>query len=250
LKCASQTEWALACFLGLPFFGVAGLASADFVGWRPSLIGNRYCFFAVTNNPNDVILGVRANITTNALGFVQEGTSAFSVFAPVGDQSVGGGSTDSFLTVGGQFDSATATWRGNGSTVGGPEWTIAGVDAFSTPSGSGFSNPFTSRVPDNASWHLNGGSSPARSLASVVPWQWSTPVSGQYGFLVAAVRPSNMGSTFYSSAFISGSVTIRRPDGSIDSGTFYFNSIPAPPVAAVFGLFVSRSRRRRDGGAQ
>ena len=181
---------------------VASGANADFIGWtstkRAVTGGFLINVFAVTNNAGDQIASVSGgggtqpgqggSITTNSVGGFRQGTgTGQSVFAPSGSQNWT--TLDSFLTVGGGYNTTNGSWTGNSATAGDPPWNVTypdsetggneTVSAFGTQSnGSGFTNPYTSTIPidiptTNASgqttystggWLLAGSFSVARDL--------------------------------------------------------------------------------------
>jgi hypothetical protein len=105
-------------FLGTA--AVATVANADFIGWTANVrnVSGGYLInvFAVTDNSTDVILNVYGGtpgtpgagfITTNSAGGFKQGAGAQGVWAPSGSQNWT--TLDSFLTVGGSFNTITGT---------------------------------------------------------------------------------------------------------------------------------------------
>ncbi|MFM9144405.1 MAG: hypothetical protein ACKORL_03300, partial [Phycisphaerales bacterium] len=106
---------------------LAATASADFVGWTANVRtvsgGFLVNVFAVVDNSTDVLLNVAGGspglpsagyVRTNSSGGFLQGTGAQSVFAPSGSQNWT--TLDSFLTVGGGFNTTTNAWLGNSAT--------------------------------------------------------------------------------------------------------------------------------------
>ena len=110
---------------------LASTTQASFVGWTSTVRsvagGTLINVFAVVDNSGDVILSVYGSnaqspnagfvTTTSAGGFIQ-GAGAEGLWAPNSSQSWT--TLDSFLTVGGAFNTTTGTFFGNGSTGGDP----------------------------------------------------------------------------------------------------------------------------------
>jgi len=248
---------------------LASAASADFVGWTSSVrtVSGGYLvnIFAATNSSSDVILNVyggtagqpsAGSITTNSAGGFLQGAGAQGVWAPSGSQNWT--TLDSFLTVGGGFNSTSQTFLGNGSTAGDPPWNVTYTDtdtgeettvnAFSTASNeSGFTNPYLNNIPATGGFFIAGTSSPARSLASLGASRnvSSNAAAGSatFGMLVGqfyvsqavteAVKFTNMGAT------------LRRSDATLSQAAFNISVIPAPGALALLGVAGFASRRRR-----
>ena len=240
----------------------ASTASADFIGWTANLRyvpgGYLVDVFAVTDNSGDVLLnrfggtaGPSAGfITTNASGGFRQGDGAQSVFAPSGSQSWT--TLDSFLTVGGTFNTTTGAWLGNGSTLGDPTWHVSytdtgagpiSVNAFNTQSNSsGFTNPWVNSIPQAGGWYIVGATTPARSLTGLTNRVASSSTAAgnaQFGMLVGH---------FYMTDKSPGrqidwklSASIRRPDGSLSQGTFEF-VIPLTPSQTAYTNAVMTSQ--------
>jgi hypothetical protein len=224
---------------------IATAVSADFVGWTSSIraVSGGYIVnvFAATNNSSDVILNVyggvagqpsAGTITTNSAGGFLQGTGIQSVWAPSGSQNWT--TLDSFLTVGGGFNTTTQTYTGNGSTGGDPPWNVTytdtdtgeetSVNSFNTPSNaSGFTNPYSNTIPATFGFFIAGTSSPARSLNSLGAIRSASSnaaaAAASFGMLVGQfyvaqntvtemVRFTNMGAT------------IRRSDSTTSQGRF------------------------------
>ncbi len=261
---------------------VASGASADFIGWTSSTRfvagGFLVNVFAVTNSPTDALLNVSGGsvglptagfITTNSTGGFLQGTGAQSVFAPAGSQNWT--TLDSFLTVGGGFNTTTNAWLGNTATQGDPPWNVTYTDtdtgeattvsSFNTQdNASGFTNPNRNSIPATAGWFIAGSTSPARSLASISSIRngyaifngspdgssSAAAAAAANGFLVAQLYVAELGG----SKFIDWkmSATLRRLDGSTSSASYYMRiaHLPAPGVLALLGTAGMSSRRRRD----
>lgn len=260
---------------------VASGASADFIGWTSSTRAVTGGFlvnvFAATNASTDVILNVSGGsvglptagfITTNSTGGFRQGTGALSVFAPSGSQNWT--TLDSFLTVGGGFNTTTNAWLGNSATAGDPPWNVTYTDtdtgeattvsSFNTQdNASGFTNPNTSSIPATAGWFIAGSTSPARSLASLASIRnaygtaggvnygasSAAAASAANGFLVAQLFVSELGGTKFIDWKMSA--TLRRADGTTSNASFQMRigDIPAPGALALLGLAGVASRRRR-----
>jgi hypothetical protein len=258
---------------------VASGASADFIGWTSSTRAVTGGFlvnvFAATNASTDVILNVSGGsvglptagfITTNSTGGFRQGAGAQSVFAPSGSQNWT--TLDSFLTVGGGFNTTTNAWLANGATQGDPPWNVTYTDtdtgeattvsSFNTQdNASGFTNPNTSSIPATAGWFIAGSTSPARSLASLGAARNAYSVEGTRnigassaaaaaaanGFLVAQLFVTELGA----GKFIDWkmSATLRRLDGTTSNASFEMRIVPAPGALALLGLAGVASRRRR-----
>jgi hypothetical protein len=241
---------------------IASTASADFLGWTANVrsVSGGYLVnvFAVTDNSTDVILNVfggtpgTANagfILTNSSGGFLQGSGAQSVFAPSGSQSWT--TLDSFLTVGGSFNTTSNAWLGNSGTVGDPPWSVSGpdgpVNSFNAPSDpkAGFTNPNLNVIPATAGWFLVGTSSPARSLASLANRTVSSgaaAAAGTFGMMVAQLYVAELDSTRVIDWKMGAS--LKRTDGSVSSGTFQM-TIPAPGALALLGIGGLAARRRR-----
>jgi hypothetical protein len=265
---------------------IASGASGDFIGWtstrRVVTGGYLYNVFAVTNNSSDLLLNVSGGsvglptagfITTNSTGGFLQGTGTQSVFAPAGSQNWT--TLDSFLTVGGGFNTTTNAWLGNGNTQGDPPWNVTYADSdtgeattvssFNTQNNaSGFINPNVNSIPVTAGWFIAGSASPARSLASI---------SGIRNFHVSSAGGNFGASSYAASVLMNGfmvaqffvandldvltgkyidwkmGASLRRADGTISNGSFEMRIqlIPAAGAIGLFGLLgisPSCSRRR------
>jgi hypothetical protein len=232
---------------------IALSASADFLGWTSNVrsVSGGYLVnvFAVTDTSSDVILNVfggtpgTANagfILTNSPGGFLQGAGTQSVFAPSGSQSWT--TLDSFLTVGGSFNTTSGAWTGNSATAGDPLWTVGGIDTFNTP---GYGN--ANNVPFTAGWYVAGSSSPARSLASLnnrVSNSSAAAAAGSFGMLVAHLYIADAAPSVM---LWDMQASVRRANGSIsqDGGSMTVQ-VPAPGVLAVLALGGSlRGARRR-----
>ena len=260
---------------------VASGASADFIGWTSSTRAVTGGFlvnvFAVTNASTDVILNVSGGsvglptagfITTNSTGGFRQGTAAQSVFAPSGSQNWT--TLDSFLTVGGGFNTTTNAWLANSATQGDPPWNVTYTDSdtgeattvssFNTQdNASGFTNPNVNSIPATAGWFIAGSTSPARSLASLGAARNAYASAGGInygassaaaaaatnGFLVAQLFVSELGGEKFIDWKMSA--TLRRADSTTSNASFQFRigDVPGPGALALLGLAGVASRRRR-----
>lgn len=248
--------------VGIACAFAASAASADFIGWTANLRyvpgGYLVDVFAVTNNSGDVLLnrfggtaGPSAGfITTNASGGFRQGDGSQSVFAPVGSQSWT--TLDSFLTVGGGFNTTTGAWLANSSTLGDPTWHISytdteagsiSVNSFSTQSNStGFTNPWVNSIPEAAGWYIAGATTPARSLAGLsnrVASSSAAAGNAQFGMLVAHFYVTDKSPGRQINWKLSASM--RRPDSSLSQGTFEF-VIPLTPNQTAYSNAVLSSQ--------
>jgi MYXO-CTERM domain-containing protein len=233
--------------------------------------------YATTNASTDVILNVSGGsvglptagyIRTNSPGGFRRGTGSQSVFAPSGSQNWT--TLDSFLTVGGGFNTTTNAWLGNGATQGDPPWNVTYTDtdtgeattvsSFNTQdNASGFTNPNVNSIPATAGWFIAGSTSPARSLASLgaarngytlangINYGASSAAAAAAanGFLVAQLYVSELSVEKFIDWKMSA--TLRRVDGSTSNASFQMRvgDIPAPGALALLGLAGVASRRRR-----
>jgi len=260
---------------------VASGASADFIGWTSSTRAVTGGFlvnvFAATNASTDVILNVSGGsvglptagfITTNSAGGFKQGTGAQSVFAPSGSQNWT--TLDSFLTVGGGFNTTTNAFLGNGATAGDPPWNVTYTDtdtgeattvsSFNTQdNASGFTNPNVNSIPATAGWYIAGSTSPARSLSSLGAARnayvsaaglnygasSAAAAAAANGFLVAQLYVSELSVDKFIDWKMSA--TLRRADGTTSNASFQMRigDIPAPGALALLGLAGVASRRRR-----
>jgi hypothetical protein len=231
---------------------VAGASGADFVGWtaRVKAVPDGYIVhvFAATNSSTDSIINVSGGsvglptagfITTNSPGgFIQGATSGpTSVFAPAGSQNWT--TLDSFLTIGGGFNSTTDAWLGNSGTVGDPPWNVAYYDTvtqqqivvstFDTPSnGTGYGNPNVNTVPATAGWFIPGTGSPARSLAPIGQRHFSSSAAAAnatHGMLVGQLYVRELTPVTQTNPTVINwkmSGTIRRADGTTSNASYQF----------------------------
>jgi hypothetical protein len=249
-------------FLGTA--AVATVANADFIGWTANVrnVSGGYLInvFAVTDNSTDVILNVYGGtpgtpgagfITTNSAGGFKQGAGAQGVWAPSGSQNWT--TLDSFLTVGGGFNTTTQTFLGNGNTAGDPPWNVnytdtdtgetATANAFNTASNaSGFENPYLNSVPATGGFFIAGTSSPARSLATLtnrVASSSAAAAAASFGMMVAQLYVTDLDLAWKMGA------TLRRSNSTTSQGTFEF-VIPAPGAIALMGVAgLTAGRRRR-----
>ena len=249
--------------------GLAAAAQADFIGWTASVRsvagGSLINVFAVTNSSTDVLLNVYGGtvgqpsagfISTSSAGGFLQGAGAQGVWAPSGSQNWT--TLDSFLTVGGGFNTTTQAFTGNGSTQGDPPWNVTYTDtdtgeettvnAFNTPSNeSGFTNPYLNNIPATGGFFIAGTSSPARNLASLGANRSASSnaaaAAATFGMLVGQfyvaqntvsemVKFTNMGAT------------LRRSDNSLSQAAFSV-TVPAPGALALLGVAGLASGRRR-----
>jgi hypothetical protein len=167
---------------------------------------------------------------------------------------------DSFLTIGGGFNTTSQAFLANGNTAGDPPWNVtytdtdtgetASANAFNTPSNeSGFTNPYLNNIPATGGFFIAGTSSPARSLASLgAARNVSSNTAAEnatFGMLVGqfyvaeaaseAVKFTNMGATLRLGA-----------SGPLSQAQFSLTvPIPAPGALALLGVAGFASRRRR-----
>jgi hypothetical protein len=249
-------------FLGTA--AVATVANADFIGWTANVrnVSGGYLInvFAVTDNSTDVILNVYGGtpgtpgagfITTNSAGGFKQGAGAQGVWAPSGSQNWT--TLDSFLTVGGGFNTTSQSFLGNGSTAGDPPWNVTYTDsdtgeattvnAFNTASNeSGFTNPYLNSVPATGGFFIAGTSSPARSLATLtnrVASSSTAAAAASFGMMVAQLYVTDLDLAWKMGA------TLRRSNSTTSQGTFEF-VIPAPGAIALMGVAgLTAGRRRR-----
>jgi MYXO-CTERM domain-containing protein len=251
-------------FLGTA--AVATVANADFIGWTANVrnVSGGYLInvFAVTDNSTDVILNVYGGtpgtpgagfITTNSAGGFKQGAGAQGVWAPSGSQNWT--TLDSFLTVGGSFNTITNAFTGNGSTAGDPPWNVTytdtdtgeatSVNAFNTASNeSGFTNPYLNSVPATGGFFIAGTSSPARSLATLtnrVASSSAAAAAASFGMMVAQLYVTDLDLAWKMGA------TLRRSNSTTSQGTFEFTiPVPAPGAIALLGVAgLTAGRRRR-----
>jgi hypothetical protein len=249
---------------------LASAASADFVGWTSSVRtvtgGYLVNIFAATNNSTDVILNVyggtagqpsAGSITTNSAGGFLQGAGAQGVWAPSGSQNWT--TLDSFLTIGGGFNTTSQAFLGNGNTAGDPPWNVTFTDtdtgetatanAFNTPSNaSGFTNPYLNNIPATGGFFIAGTSSPARSLAALGANRSvssnAAAAAASFGMLVGQFYVAQLGDG--SVLFTNMGATLRRSDNSLSQAAYSINVIiPAPGALALLGVAGLASGRRR-----
>ena len=256
--------------------GLAAAAQADFIGWTANVRAVSGGFlvnvFAATNNSTDVLLNVYGGtvgqpsagfISTSSAGGFLQGAGAQGVWAPSGSQNWT--TLDSFLTVGGGFNTTTQAFTGNGSTQGDPPWNVTYTDtdtgeattvnAFNTASNaSGFTNPYLNSVPATGGFFIAGTSSPARNLTVLGANRLAYVNNGgvNEGASSAAAAAAGFGmmvGQFYvtdlSLSWRMGA-SMRRSDSTVSQGVFEFSIIPAPGAIALLGVGgLSAGRRRR-----
>jgi MYXO-CTERM domain-containing protein len=249
---------------------LASAASADFVGWTSSVrsVSGGYLvnIFAATNNSSDVILNVyggtvgqpsAGSITTNSAGGFLQGAGAQGVWAPSGSQNWT--TLDSFLTIGGGFNTTSQAFLGNGNTAGDPPWNVSYTDtdtgeettvnAFNTPSNaSGFENPYLNNIPATGGFFIAGTSSPARSLASLGAARNTSSnaaaAAASFGMLVGQFYVAQLSSEAVK--FTNMGATLRRSDFTLSQAAFSV-TVPAPGALALLGVAGLASGRRRRG---
>lgn len=247
---------------------IASTAQASFVGWTSTVRsvagGTLINVFAVVDNSGDVMLSVYGSnaqspnagfVTTTAAGGFIQGAGAEGLWAPNSSQSWT--TLDSFLTVGGGFNTTTGTFFGNGATSGDPSWNVSfqnsvtgdpdTANAFGTPSNAeGFTNPYTSTIPALAGFFLPGGSSSAaRDLSSLAGIRSAssnaTAAAGTFGMMIGQFYVAGSGWTFD----LKLGATIRRASGTISQDTFTL-TVPTPGAVALLGVAgLTAGRRRR-----
>lgn len=248
-------------------------ASADFVGWtataRSVSGGTLVNVFAVTSSATDRLVSVYGGrpsnpgfIITNSPGGFLQGAGSQGAFSPDGSQSWG--SADSFLTIGGGFDSSTGTWSANSSTFGDPGWMFSSsagpmIDGFSALSSPpGLVNPWSNAVPSQAGWYSVGAGATAQSLSPLssimMPFSTSGGIaygsssaaaaSGAYGVMVAQLFVADLHQSVIQWNM---GATIRRANGTSQQGEYAFTMtlVPAPAGIAVFLGMLGSGRRRR-----
>jgi MYXO-CTERM domain-containing protein len=247
---------------------LASAASADFVGWTSSVRtvngGFLVNVFAATNNSADVILNVyggtagqpsAGSITTNSAGGFLQGAGTQGVWAPVGNQNWT--TLDSFLTIGGGFNTTSQAFLANGNTAGDPPWNVtytdtdtgetASANAFNTPSNeSGFTNPYLNNIPATGGFFIAGTSSPARSLASLGAARSTSSnaaaAAATFGMLVGQFYVAQLSSEAVK--FTNMGATLRRTDNTLSQAAFNV-TVPAPGALALLGVAGLASGRRR-----
>jgi MYXO-CTERM domain-containing protein len=255
--------------LGLGAVAAAtSVASADFVGWTSSVrtVSGGYLVnvFAATNNSTDVLLNVyggtvgqpsAGSITTNSAGGFLQGAGTQGVWAPVGSQNWT--TLDSFLTIGGGFNTTSQAFLANGNTAGDPPWNVtytdtdtgetASANAFNTPSNeSGFTNPYLNNIPATGGFFIAGTSSPARSLTSLGANRSvssnAAAAAASFGMLVGQFYVAQLSSEAVK--FTNMGATLRRSDNSLSQAAFNV-TVPAPGALALLGVAGLASGRRR-----
>jgi hypothetical protein len=252
---------------------IASSATADVVGLMANLrtVSGGYLVnvFAVTDNASDGLTSISGGQTglIRAIGgnFIQGnatvGSTTQAVWKPTGTSTSAAQSwttLDSFLTVGGGYNTSTGIYAANGGTLGDPSWNAPGpldeegnptvLSGFSTPSFPGFDNPFLNVIPPTAGWFIVGFYSPARTLAGITNRIAATSdaaLQGEFGFMLAQfyVPPETTAIEFNNMR-----PWVRRLDGSGHSQILSLTiTVPAPGAIVLLGIAgMSRSRRRRD----
>lgn len=247
-------------------------ANADFLGWTSTVRevegGVLVDVFAVTNSAGDRLVSVYGGrpsrpgtITTTASGGFLQAAGLQGAFKPGANQTWN--DLDSFLTIGGGFDSGSASWTPDATTLGDPGWLFtasdgSAMDGFSTlPSTPGATNPWLNQIPAGAGWYATGPGSIARNLGSIslirlgysmiggVRYGASSAAAaaGSYGMLVAQLFVADLE---HSAIDWNMGATIRRSNGTAQQGEFAFTITQAPaPGAAPLLLALAGCRRRR-----
>ena len=186
--------------------------------------------------PGGALVGYVA--TTASGGFRQSPDQAAAAWRPAGSQ--GWNTRDSFLTIGGGFNSGN--WSGNGSTAGDPFWTVDGVDTFNT---AGIAN--ANNVPFTAGWYIAGSVAQARSLETLQNRIVSSSASAAEGMRGVLVAHLYIADPNWSIVLWDMSASVRRADGSVHQGSGAFQlQIPSPGgLAVIGGALAVRGRRRR-----
>jgi MYXO-CTERM domain-containing protein len=250
---------------------LASTTQASFVGWTSTVRlvagGSLINVFAVVDNSGDVLLSVYGSnaqspnagyvTTTSAGGFIQGSGLGQGLWKATTNQSWT--TLDSFLTVGGSYNTTTGVFLGNSATNGDPSWNVsyfntasgetAIANAFGTENGDGFTNPYTSTIPALAGFFLDGGnSSPARSLAGLAGIRYTssnaTAAAGSFGMMIGQFYVAGVAGNNWTFDLKLGA-TVRRASGSVSQDTFTL-TVPAPgavALLAVAGLTAGRRRR-------
>jgi MYXO-CTERM domain-containing protein len=166
---------------------------------------------------------------------------------------------DSFLTIGGGFNTTSQAFLANGNTAGDPPWNVtytdtdtgetASANAFNTPSNeSGFTNPYLNNIPATGGFFIAGTSSPARSLAALGANRNASSnaaaAAAGFGMLVGQFYVAQLGVD--SVKFTNMGATLRRSDNSLSQAAFNITvGVPAPGALALLGVAGFASRRRR-----
>ena len=254
--------------------------SGDFLGWTANVrqVSGGYLVnvYAVTANATDALLncyggtagypGAGFVITSAPGGFIQ-GAGSQGQWAPSGSQNWT--TLDSFFTIGGSLTSSGA-WTANSGTTPDPSWNVTffntsteeneTVSAFNTASNAdGFTNPYTSSVPEAAGFFIAGpgtgvAAQTARSLATLTNRAFSSSAAaaaGTTGVMVAQMYVSQLALDGNGqSALINwrlGATIKNATSGALSQayGEFTIGAIPAPGAVALLGLAGFASRRRR-----
>ena len=248
---------------------LASTTQASFVGWTSTVRsvagGSLINVFAVVDNSGDVLLSVYGSnaqspnagfVTTTAAGGFIQGAGALGVWAPSGSQNWT--TLDSFLTVGGGYNTTTGAWTGASATQGDPSWNVSYFDtaigenttanAFGAASNDdGFTNPYINSIPALAGFFLPGGSSsPARDLSSLAGIRSTssnaTAAAGTFGMMIGQFYVAGSEWTFD----LKLGATVRRASGTLSQDTFTL-TVPAPGAIALLGVAgLTAGRRRRN----
>ena len=254
--------------------------SGDFLGWTANVrsVSGGYLVnvYAVTANATDALLNVYGGtpgqpgagfVTTNSTGGFLQGAGSQGLWAPSGSQNWT--TLDSFFTIGGSLTSSGA-WTANSGTTPDPSWNVTffntsteeneTVSAFNTASNAdGFTNPYTSSVPDAAGFFIAGpgtgvAAQTARSLATLTNRAFSSSAAaaaGTTGVMVAQMYVSQLGLEGSPGQVINwrlGATIKNATSGALSQAYGEFTigvPIPAPGAIALLGLAGFASRRRR-----
>ena len=215
---------------------LSSAAAADFVGWtssiRPVAGGYLVNVFAATNDSGDALGTVYANagsITTDSAGGFLQGAGVLNLWVPSGSQNWT--TLDSFLTIGGSFNTNTNAWTGNASTSGDPRWNVSYTDtntgevttanAFNTQTNEwGFTNPYLNQIPRGGGFYLYW--SPARSLQSIAairgPSSNPAAAAATFGMLVGQFYVAQASTEMVK--FTNMGATLRRSNNTLSQAAF------------------------------
>ena len=259
---------------------IAAAQSGDFLGWTANVrsVSGGYLVnvYAVTANATDALLNVYGGTpgqpgagfvtTTSAGGFLQ-GAGGQGQWAPSGSQNWT--TLDSFFTIGGSLTSS-GNWTGNSGTSADPSWNVTYFDtdieedttvsAFNTASNeAGFTNPYTSSVPEAAGFFVAGpgtgvAAQTARSLAGLANRAFSSSAAaaaGTTGIMVAQMYVADLALDGNGQSGVINwrlGASIKNATTGVLSqayGEFTIGVIPAPGAVALLGLAGLVGRRRR-----
>ena len=254
--------------------------SGDFLGWTANVrsVSGGYLVnvYAVTQNATDALLNVYGGtagqpgagfVTTNSAGGFLQGAGTQGQWAPSGSQNWT--TLDSFFTIGGSLTSS-GNWTGNSGTSADPSWNVTYFDtdieedttvsAFNTASNeAGFTNPYTSSVPEAAGFFVAGpgtgvAAQTARSLAGLANRAFSSSAAaaaGTTGIMVAQMYVADLALDGNGQSGVINwrlGASIKNATTGVLSqayGEFTIGVIPAPGAVALLGLAGLVGRRRR-----